>query len=361
MASDTQAKPAGRTSVMRRIQAIVAIVVVIIFAGFAAYNDVSQQAATKAEIETSLKTIGDSTAHDIAAWFAGRLMLTEYAASLVAGLAPGADPTPLFAQKTLTDNFALTYFGAVDGKFTKWPKTESPPGFDPRVRPWYRMASEANATRLTAPYISVSSHELIVTVAVPVHRDGALAGVIGSDFHVEALARMLSENDSGGLGQMFVVDSEGRILVHPRRDFITKTLADAYPLGTPSIGSGLFPAQQDGRAKLVRFVRIPDLPGVNWYIGLSIDTATAYAELRRTRISAAVATVTAVVLIILILGWSLNRTIARPVGRLISVMNRLARGDLDIDLTDAHRRDEIGAMARAVGVFKDNAVERARL
>jgi len=223
------------------------------------------------------------------------------------------------------------------------------------------MVSETGTTGLTAPYISASSHELIVTAAAPVRRNGALAGVVGNDFSVEALAQMLSQNDLGGLGQVFLVDGQGRILVHPQRDLITKTLADAYPTDTSTIGPGLIPAQQDGRDKLVRFVRVPDLPGIDWYIGLSIDTGTAYAVLVKSRISAGIATVIAVILIILILGWNLNRLIARPVGRLTSVMNRLAGGDLDIDLSDAERRDEIGAMARAVQVFKDNAVERARL
>jgi methyl-accepting chemotaxis protein len=350
-----------RTSVMRRIQMIVAVVVVIVFSGFALYNDVDQRASTTAEVDSSLNTIGTATAQNVANWFAGRIMLTEYAASLVADLKPAADPTPLFDQKTLTDNFALTYFGGADGTFVKWPKTEIKPGFDPRVRPWYQIASQTDATGLTDPYISASSHELIVTAAVPVHRGGALAGVVGSDFSVEALAEMLSRNTLGGLGEVFLVNKQGKILVHPQRDLIGKSLSDAYGAGALTVGPDLTSAEQGGRNKLVRFVPVPGLPGVDWYIGLSVDSASAYAGLTAARISAGIATVVAVLLVILILGYYLNRLIARPVARMTSVMNRLAGGDLNIELTDAARRDEIGAMAQAVAVFKDNAAERARL
>ncbi|TCZ54229.1 methyl-accepting chemotaxis protein [Roseicella aquatilis] len=54
-------------------------------------------------------------------------------------------------------------------------------------------------------------------------------------------------------------------------------------------------------------------------------------------------------------------SVTRPLARLTHVMGDLAEGRLDVDLPDAGRQDEIGAMTRAVEVFKTNAVERRRL
>jgi methyl-accepting chemotaxis protein len=51
--------------------------------------------------------------------------------------------------------------------------------------------------------------------------------------------------------------------------------------------------------------------------------------------------------------------IARPLGALRGAMRRLADGDLDVAVPNRTRKDEIGAMAGAVQVFKDNAL-RAR-
>lgn len=45
--------------------------------------------------------------------------------------------------------------------------------------------------------------------------------------------------------------------------------------------------------------------------------------------------------------------IVRPLGGMTGIMGRLAAGDLAATVTGAARRDEIGAMARAVQVFKD--------
>lgn len=49
------------------------------------------------------------------------------------------------------------------------------------------------------------------------------------------------------------------------------------------------------------------------------------------------------------------RAIATPIVRLTGTMNRLADGDLLVDVPDQKRSDEIGQMTRSVQVFKDNA------
>ena len=53
--------------------------------------------------------------------------------------------------------------------------------------------------------------------------------------------------------------------------------------------------------------------------------------------------------------------VANPIQRITDAMRRLADGDVDSAVPLADRRDEIGAMAAAVQVFRDNAVERTRL
>lgn len=52
---------------------------------------------------------------------------------------------------------------------------------------------------------------------------------------------------------------------------------------------------------------------------------------------------------------------SETLGRLIGAMDQLAKNDTTIELEDTGRDDEIGAMTRAVMVFRDNAKERTRL
>jgi methyl-accepting chemotaxis protein len=55
------------------------------------------------------------------------------------------------------------------------------------------------------------------------------------------------------------------------------------------------------------------------------------------------------------------RMITRPIQATEHSMRVLAAGELDAEITGLERRDEIGNMARAVQVFKSNAIDKARL
>ena len=57
----------------------------------------------------------------------------------------------------------------------------------------------------------------------------------------------------------------------------------------------------------------------------------------------------------------LARSIVRPIGGMTGIMKALAAGKLDVPVPQVARRDEIGDMARAVEVFKDNAVAMHKL
>jgi diguanylate cyclase (GGDEF)-like protein len=60
-------------------------------------------------------------------------------------------------------------------------------------------------------------------------------------------------------------------------------------------------------------------------------------------------------------GFFIVTSVSRPIRRLTALMARLAGNDLSVAVADAERRDEVGAMARAVSVFKESMVERQRL
>jgi methyl-accepting chemotaxis protein len=66
-------------------------------------------------------------------------------------------------------------------------------------------------------------------------------------------------------------------------------------------------------------------------------------------------------LIAILLGVTLSRAIARPTMQMTEAMRRLAAGDTDVEVRGGDRKDEIGAMAAAVEVFRANAVERIRM
>lgn len=62
-----------------------------------------------------------------------------------------------------------------------------------------------------------------------------------------------------------------------------------------------------------------------------------------------------------VLAWLIVRDVSRPIKDLAHKMRDLAAGHLDVDVVGTERGDEVGEMARAMEVFKQNAFERTRL
>ena len=61
------------------------------------------------------------------------------------------------------------------------------------------------------------------------------------------------------------------------------------------------------------------------------------------------------------IAWAISASITTALGSLRDRMAGLAGGDLTVEIAEAGRSDEVGAMARAVQVFKDGMIEAERL
>ncbi|WP_169566275.1 CHASE3 domain-containing protein [Sneathiella limimaris] len=63
----------------------------------------------------------------------------------------------------------------------------------------------------------------------------------------------------------------------------------------------------------------------------------------------------------LLLAVLIGNGIANPIRKMTTAMNELANGNLEAEVPSSETKDEIGEMAKAMGVFKDNALETERL
>jgi methyl-accepting chemotaxis protein len=93
---------------------------------------------------------------------------------------------------------------------------------------------------------------------------------------------------------------------------------------------------------------------------LQANAAQVRDEATRQALLAA-AVIAALLLLTATVGWLLVRSTARPLALLTDSMRRLAAGDLGLEIPAQGRRDELGAMAQAVQVFKQNAQDKLAL
>ena len=59
--------------------------------------------------------------------------------------------------------------------------------------------------------------------------------------------------------------------------------------------------------------------------------------------------------------FALGRGLVRPLGTICGVMDRLAKGDLDVEVPFVRHKNEIGHIARSLAVFKDRLIGAERL
>nr|WP_070414661.1 methyl-accepting chemotaxis protein [Pseudomonas lundensis] len=327
------------------------LIVIAAFSLFTLYNDYLQRNAIRDDLDSYLREMGSTTANNIQTWLGGRILLTE---NLGETLALNPEPeyvSRLLEQKALTSSFLAVYFGDTQGAFTIRPDSKMPDGFDPRSRPWYKDALNSNGASLTEPYIDAVTGQMIISIGTAVKKAGQTLGVVGTDLTLKTVTDSINALDFSGMGYAFLISGDGKILVHPDNTLVMKNLKDIYPHDTPPISSDISEVTLDGKERIVTFAPVKGLGSVNWYVGLSIDKAQAFAMLSTFRTSAIIATVIAVISIIGLLGL-LIRLLMQPLHVMTRAMQNIAEGEGDLTRRlVVESKDEFGTLGSAFNQF----------
>lgn len=92
-------------------------------------------------------------------------------------------------------------------------------GFDPRQRPWYTEAANANEQIVTLPYIFFSTHEFGNTLA----KRAANGAVLGADLTLGRLSRTLNEQKITTSTQLLIYTGDGTVLAYQDADRLLHT------------------------------------------------------------------------------------------------------------------------------------------
>ncbi|AGN80371.1 methyl-accepting chemotaxis protein [Pseudomonas putida] len=322
------------------------LIVILAFSLFTLYNDYLQRNAIRADLENYLAEMGASTSTNIRNLFDGRIKLVENLAQNIAQNPTNAET--LMGQNALISSFLTVYLGKVDGGFSVRPDAKMPDGYDPRTRPWYKDGMNATGATLTEPYIDMTTNKMVIGILSKV---SSSVGVVGGDLALDGLVQIINSLNFGGMGYAFLVNDQGKILVHPDQDLVMKSLSDLFPQHTPKLTGELTEVQSEGQTRLLTFTPITGLPSANWYIGLSVDKDKAFSMLSTFRTSAVIATVVAVVIIIGLLGLLIS-VLMQPLHTMTRAMEDIAEGEGDLTKRlRIHNHDEFGILGTAFNRF----------
>ncbi len=314
-------------------------VVAVIFGAFAYDYDARARALRSREVADHMLAVGRTTAWGVDAWLSERLNLVSGLANDLSTISAAADPVTNLRAHVYQDRFIWTYFGETNGRYHIWPLDDAVPAdYDPRTRPWYLIALAKGGPALTEPYRDISTNVETITASAPLYRAGVLGGVVGADFSTEELNAILRETRLGGLGYVFLTSSDGRVLSHPIADEIGKSVATIFDGDAPRIDDNVQAANIGGAKKFVAFVQASQNPRIDWRLAIVVDQNAAFSGLAEFRRSAAMATLAAMALIVVILGFVIHRILVRP----------LMRARMEADAANAAKSEFLASMSHEI-------------
>ncbi|MDR6879871.1 methyl-accepting chemotaxis protein [Bacillus sp. 3255] len=249
--------------------------------------------------------------------------------------------TQLENYKKVHPEIEQVYVGTESGLFMNAPDTfKNPPDYDARKRPWYQEAmAHKNETIVTAPYVSKSSNQLVVTVAQAT-KDGQ--GVTAVNVSIEQLAEITRSVKIGKEGYVYLMDKDHKYIVHPTEAAGTNAPDNEETRRIYSSASGYFSYVKDNNMKKMTYVT-NELTG--WKIaGTMYDREVAEEAapiLHRTLLVFVCALIVGAVLLLWIL-----RSIISPLQQMIRLSRSISDGDLTEQIS-IRRRDELGVLGNS--------------
>jgi methyl-accepting chemotaxis protein len=257
----------------------------------------------------------------------------------------------------------VPYFVKSDGKLMVEKLIMTP---EAGTESWYDLPLRENRDVLTAPYTyPVNGVDTqMSTVSVVVHKAGKPAGILTADLTLDQVSGVISQLRPFDVGSVLLVSHANTWIVNPDPAMSGQALeaGEAQVLLNEELAShGMIYADASGTSQFVMATPV-EFAGVDerWTLVMQVPAATIYAGVDAMR---DLALISAAVLLaaILVAVWFGSGIIAKPIRRMTEIMGVLAQGKYDITVPYGERGDEIGGMAKAVEVFRENGLKVSQM
>ena len=132
-------------------------------------------------------------------------------------------------QTAKSGNLLYLGYGLENGYYAvnDWP---IPAGYDPRTRPWYQFTKVAMTERISWPYKSPAvDSPLYISLTAPIIKQGRFIGVVTGDVTMAFLEKELLKDLLDRGGDAFLIDSQGKILIHHDKSHIGQHISEYDP------------------------------------------------------------------------------------------------------------------------------------
>ena len=184
-------------------------------------------------------------------------------------------------------------------------------------------------------------------------------GVLAIAMTLTDISEKIASSRIEQTGFAFLIDEFGKVIAHPNEAYTNKR----EDFSTHPAYLKLNPGQQTRvtfieNGKRVISMVTPIKQG--WSLIVQQDYAEAFAEIEKSNRQAMIIFIATLVLALLV-AFFVSRRLANPIRRLTLVSDEISRGTFTTEVSDTHRKDELGDLARAVerlGISVRLATER---
>lgn len=251
------------------------------------------------------------------------------------------------------------YVGYPDGKIetaSKWIPED--PNWNCTERSWYKAAVEASGKQVyTDVYIDEDSKQSVVTLSQVIKKDdGSNYAVVALDIQLSQLSSLFSEEKIGENGYPFLLNKDGRFLIHPKYEFnedISKA-STIYNIGNGSlknIGEKLMTkTSQSLKGNLDGVDRIyygENVQNTDFYVVSTLTEEDSTKDLSSLLIIIAAILIGSIIFfsgLVFIFVGRINKVIQQ----VVESMKQMSKGNLNYTLIKINRKDELGILAKSI-------------
>ena len=210
-------------SITNKIALMLIVALCISFVAMSAASYYTAQNKTTELVTQAQRQILKDVKNAMDIFFNNNLHIVDSMSSILSKLDEnrnGIDAILAQGKSMSNKEVGLVYAGYNDGAmYRSNGKNETPKdGYDPRARDWYKLAKEKNGITFTDPYISSSLKQMVISFVAPI-KD---AGVAATNVSIEELSKEIMSISKTDYSYAYVVDKDGKIIIHPDKDLVGK-------------------------------------------------------------------------------------------------------------------------------------------
>jgi PAS domain S-box-containing protein len=239
-------------------------------------------------VKNHQQRIVSEAAKTVELWLSHHLRIIRATAEAVQQIPIGNNAeTLMFLQLAMmTGNFSDVYIGLKDGTIIDGANWSPPADYDPRVRPWYKTAVQANRMTFTTPYVDMTTNKNVIAIVKPLVVDSAFVGVLSSDIILDTLKQNVMNVRIGNSGYTFIIDKQGTVLIHPDESLLMTTKIQELDPSLESVlsffgvtDSGSYSYRYNGEENILSYHK---LTNTQWYLCTTVLKQEAHDLAKNT-------------------------------------------------------------------------------